>query len=433
MNRTPLIESTLIESTLIESTRKLTMLAGHARRYLNWLLAGLLLALSLALGAGSVSAQDLKEVIAKGEFGIHGDQATAKAIAKQNALRNALEQGAGLFLDSETLQENYRLLNDRIFSATSGFVESYEVISEGVSGSNSNLYVVEVRALVKAEQIKAALNSIEGLRVLQEQRGDLTMIVIYDPETEEGSIPLKFSKSNERAVIMEVISGLEKEFLAKQFIMFDKKTLEEANRRFDSTSQMANFDTIALKLANEYRAKLLTKVRIINILRTDGNLGYVNSRIQAESVLVSTGQLLGTETKEKKESYLKSAQDGALLYRAMAESGRAAAALVGASLAEQILLTLPKTEIFTFTFVNVNKRQQFGIKEMMPKLNGYRSHDPIVERNDRIQLNVVLKMGSLNDASVAVNKLLRDHEELKGMFFVSECSANRCTFSPDLN
>ncbi|MCK7503639.1 MAG: hypothetical protein MZV70_05675 [Desulfobacterales bacterium] len=50
--------------------------------------------------------------------------------AISDALRKAVEQGVGAYIDGETRVENFQLISDRIYSRASGFVSSYRVIHE---------------------------------------------------------------------------------------------------------------------------------------------------------------------------------------------------------------------------------------------------------------------------------------------------------------
>ncbi|MCK4826419.1 hypothetical protein KA005_62325, partial [bacterium] len=125
-----------------------------ARGGLILLLAGLVFPWS---GASSqdqqLSETEAKEIVASGMGSIiDGDVAHARDDAVEDALRTGIEQTLGLLLESETLVENFQLIEDNIFSKTKGYVQTYEVIREGKR--NEYLYEVTVKAIVKMTDLK---------------------------------------------------------------------------------------------------------------------------------------------------------------------------------------------------------------------------------------------------------------------------------------
>lgn len=76
--------------------------------------------------------------------------------ALRQALRQAIEQQVGVMVDSRSYVQNYRLINDRIYTQADGYIKSYEVLS---SVKDNGLYTVKVRADVSEQKISAALGS----------------------------------------------------------------------------------------------------------------------------------------------------------------------------------------------------------------------------------------------------------------------------------
>jgi hypothetical protein len=54
---------------------------------------------------------------------IGGDVGRARDDAIDDAMRNALEEAMGTLVQSETLVENFQLVEDNIFSKTSGYIQ----------------------------------------------------------------------------------------------------------------------------------------------------------------------------------------------------------------------------------------------------------------------------------------------------------------------
>lgn len=97
------------------------------------------------------------EVLCEGVSAVIGRVDTARDQAISDALRKAVEQGVGAYIDGETQVENFQLISDRIYSRARGFVSSYRVIHEEQS---EGLYRVVVRAVVNTDGIEDDLAAI---------------------------------------------------------------------------------------------------------------------------------------------------------------------------------------------------------------------------------------------------------------------------------
>ena len=92
--------------------------------------------------------QEAQTVTATG-FGaiLGGDKVKANEDATNDALRKAVEQVVGILMDSHTITENFMLLEDKIYTKTQGYVQSYTVVSSREREDNS--LEVTVQAVVK--------------------------------------------------------------------------------------------------------------------------------------------------------------------------------------------------------------------------------------------------------------------------------------------
>lgn len=108
----------------------------------------------------------LSEVSAKG-IGV------GRADALQDALRNAIGQATGVALSSTTQVENFAVISDAIATNQKGYINSYNVTSEGKEGDT---YAVNVKALVSMSALKAdaqlLYKSIGGVRFLVTYNGE---------------------------------------------------------------------------------------------------------------------------------------------------------------------------------------------------------------------------------------------------------------------
>ncbi len=92
--------------------------------------------------------------------------------AIENAKRMAIEQ-VGVSVASETNVENFQLVKDIIKSRAEGYINSYNIIAETVSGDG---YTIEIEALVSKNPVDA------DVRSLSQKMGGVRFMVYYEPE-----------------------------------------------------------------------------------------------------------------------------------------------------------------------------------------------------------------------------------------------------------
>jgi hypothetical protein len=125
-------------------------------------------ALRLAVAVMSVSANALAQGATvvqqegRGEAAVGKDKAEGKAIeeARTLALRNAVEQAAGVRLTADTLAINNQLVRDEVLAHTSGFIKSSEIISKKVEKGVAS---VVVKAEIVTENLDKDIAAAKGL------------------------------------------------------------------------------------------------------------------------------------------------------------------------------------------------------------------------------------------------------------------------------
>ncbi len=137
---------------------------------------GLLCLSLMAQNAMTPPQGESREVVAKGMGAIlAGDEVKAREDAISAALRNAVEQVVGMFVESDVLVENYQTMEDRIYTRTAGYVQSYDIISSGKQLDNA--IEVTVRAVVKLSDLQSDLSAIG---VLISRKGKPRTMVLID-------------------------------------------------------------------------------------------------------------------------------------------------------------------------------------------------------------------------------------------------------------
>ena len=105
---------------------------------------------------------------------VQGNTALARDQAINDALRKAVEQTVGTMISSDTVVENYVLLSDRIYSRSQGYVQNYQILSEGSAGEN--LYRVQVQAAVATGTLKNDLAAL-GLLIARKNMPRVMIMV----------------------------------------------------------------------------------------------------------------------------------------------------------------------------------------------------------------------------------------------------------------
>jgi len=180
----------------------------------------LLSCLALLLSTPGRCEDGPKEIIASG-MGGGKDPGKARDEAINDAMRKAVEQGVGTFISSESLVDKMVLVEDRIYSESRGFIESYKILSEK---KDDGIYEITISALVKMADLARGLEAI-GL-ILNKKENPRVMVIVHSKETSGSFIPVaqEGNRSTE--------NQLEKILLGKGFRLVDaaqtmrKKELE---------------------------------------------------------------------------------------------------------------------------------------------------------------------------------------------------------------
>jgi len=178
----------------------------------------------LVLPLRKAQAAEVKEIMVEGVgVIIQDDQSMARDRAIEDALRKAVEQAVGSLVESETRVRNYQILSDDIYSRSSGYIQSYQIVNESLS---QNILKVTIRAVVSignlSEDLKAVgilLKRLDKPRVmvLIEEKNDALNEDTFLHQAEDTLIQMLSEKNFsfvDRKVIYQM-SGEEKAMLAQ--------------------------------------------------------------------------------------------------------------------------------------------------------------------------------------------------------------------------
>jgi len=133
----------------------------------------LVVAFAITIIAASVAFSATEVVV----DGVGTDRETALLDAQRNAVATVV----GQMVDSKTLVANYALVSDKILTSSSGYLKTYQVVSEGGDPSG---YRVRIRAVVETGSIR---NDVNAIAVLSARQGNPRFIVVPDPSRTSGA------------------------------------------------------------------------------------------------------------------------------------------------------------------------------------------------------------------------------------------------------
>ena len=102
---------------------------------------------------------------------------SSRSEALLKAQRNAVEQGIGTFLVSQTEVRNFTLQKDIILTETMGSIKKYDILQD--EKQQDNTFYVKIRAVASLENIKANLTA---LKILLESMDKPRMMVVIREE-----------------------------------------------------------------------------------------------------------------------------------------------------------------------------------------------------------------------------------------------------------
>ncbi|MGB8931478.1 MAG: hypothetical protein WCC48_09565 [Anaeromyxobacteraceae bacterium] len=89
----------------------------------------------VALAAPAFGQTDVKVTEATGEAAIAGDLLAAKAAAKDDAMRNCVQQVATTVVTAATETDQSQLLSDKVYSHSEGYIRKFEVLADKQDGN----------------------------------------------------------------------------------------------------------------------------------------------------------------------------------------------------------------------------------------------------------------------------------------------------------
>jgi hypothetical protein len=240
-----------------------------------------------AVGQSSTIESQGVAAIVQGNLDISRDKAI------EDALRNAVEQATGSFIENETLVENYQLLSDKIYSQSRGYVQSYEVIDEK---AEEGLYRVTIQATVANGELK---NDLRALNILMRQVRKPRVMVLFEE--------ILSQDVNSGRLAEDAVS---KVLLERGFKLVDADVVRRNLGRDGIRGLLAGDETVAAVIGDKYGAEMLligtaqatSNEVTIGDIRINSNQAVVSAKL----VRADTGEVKVSETRQAAKPHVNS-------------------------------------------------------------------------------------------------------------------------------
>jgi hypothetical protein len=230
-------------------------------------------------------------VESQGVAAIQGNLDISRDNAIQDALRNAVEQATGSLIENQTLVENYQLLSDKIYSQSKGYVQSYEVISEG---TDQGLFRVTVRATVSDDNLK---NDLKALNVLMRQVRKPRVMVLFQDSSNSGLDSGRMAEGYISKILLD-----------KGFKLVDADTVRRNIGHDKVMGLLAGDEKVATAIGAKYGAEILLvgSAQAVSQQVTIGEL-KINSNqaaLSAKVIRADTGEVQVSETAQASKPHV---------------------------------------------------------------------------------------------------------------------------------
>ncbi len=263
--------------------------------------------LSLTAWSGQARGQEIREVIALGMGSITGgDVAHAKDDAVEDALRNAIEQTLGTLIQSETLAQNFTVVEDNIFSKTQGYIQKYEILEQGKR--DAMLYEVKVRAWVRVSDLKDDLDAVATL--IRRKKTPRLMVLIDEKNIGETATAAHFVEAD----LNTAESQLMNQFMKKGFRFVDAATVRQNLDREKEAAILEGDVRQAAAVGRRAGAEVVlvgkALAKAVEVEAFGAKIRSQQATVTVKAIRTDTGDLLAIGTEQGKFTHIDDVTGG---------------------------------------------------------------------------------------------------------------------------
>lgn len=260
LNKGPIIKPPPPNEKVIVIPKDCSLLGNSARR-------------EVAEGVGSI---------------INADRARARDEALQDAFRQAIEKAVGVLVEAQTIVENFKVIEDKIYSKAEGYVGCYNVLQESVE---QDLCRVTVEAWVLPNALQVDLVNLKVM--IKEVIGNPQVMIIIDEQN-----------LGEKQHFSIIESRLRTLFSEKGFYLIDQEQIDRIRESERAKIALTGDKDAALLLASELKSDIIVLGKAFTTLLAKdirgSSMDSVMARADIRAVITQTAQNVGNLSKEAK-------------------------------------------------------------------------------------------------------------------------------------
>jgi len=375
--------------------------------------------LLLVLFAGSVYAG----VIGKGQAQIiNGNEGAAKSQAKRNAIRDAVEKGAGTYLDSKTKVQNWEVIRDEVITSAVGFVKNYKIIKDEKKGAEW-YFEIDAEVSESTSQIK---DKLKELRILHQKMGNKRLMVIYHPEHPE-------ALKDDHAAVLSAETTINQQLQEYGFRIYEQKSVNHLFNKINQEGRQSKFMEDWMKIANDQQVDILGEFEIAGKQKRKSSYGFAaaNAEVRMKVYDVSTGRLISSVQSHQKQ--ITDARPGSFdwsnaLSKASIKAGKEVAVQSSENIVKFYKTVGDIGNDFLMVFKNFSEDEIDELLKILENFEGYQSLSEIKNVPDLVEIEYFtnLEKGRLR-------RKIRLAGKKKGIKIITEeISGNRFVFSKSL-
>lgn len=367
-----------------------------------------LVALAVAC-PGVASAIPEKVVVATGEAAVRGTGPEALQLAKDEAInraqRRAIEQGVGTIVDSETMVENFQLLEDKVLSQVKGYITGFKVIKD--NSGEGGVYSVTIEATVA---LAALEKDVKALNIIRAKKNNPRIMVVMREYFEDPVFGADFAKGGEVAQ-----SAIEKEFLRLDFPLVDRGQMGEINERDEKAAY--NDANKAAALGTRAGAEVVIVGEATSAQMDQSNphgvaVFHCDAQISAKAVKTDNAQIIARE----------SVTSGRVVKGGRATAAKEALKVAGEKLAQAMrdqIIEKWRSEAFNTVTVqliatNANNDRRRAFQNDLAAIRGVRNVSERSWTNEVLELDLDIDGALWNDFDTRIENLPGVGVELTG-------------------
>lgn len=274
-------------------------------------------------------------------------------LALNDAKRNAVEQGLGMVIASQTLVKNYQLANDKILAKANGFVKEFDIVSEKVEVDGSCTIAITAKV---SEIVDQMLKDQLALDLLLEWMNRPKLMIMLN-ENNIGDVTTQVAETEMTRI-----------FLAKHFDMVDRSQIDRIRSSEQAIKAFAGDAAAAAAIGADFGADLVItgKAKATIAEGMSAMLGGMHSGqadISARAIRTDVGSIMALATEHGKGVHISKNTAGT---KALTQAGEKLASLLMKEMVKKWQLESSSTSTVQMIITDIAFAELLKLKKELP-------------------------------------------------------------------